>query len=612
MKTKNNLEYLLSIIWVRIFFALLISFFIFIIVSLTTQILEYERNVSLFNQKELYETLCENKELYECFKYQASKIINVNTIEGFSILAAGSIFILESYERQKQKIYEAWQVVDSVSDNAPTSYARIQALENLNGYKISLAAINLPSAYLKRIYLKNANLSEANLENTNFLGANLEGVNFSHANLEDANFEGANLANTNLSYANLENANFEGANLRNANLSSSNIMDANLRNTVLNNANFTNSIYSKDTILPFDFNYNRKMHCIFPRANLQDADLSNIDLKGINLQNCFLINVNFENCDLSNANLENAVLINANLKNANLFQANLKNADLSLANLRNANFKEANLTNAKLIKANIIGANLRTAITLYAVGRFAIYDKQTKLPDDRFYLNSNNMLLLKKNSDYRGQDLNNLDLESVNLSNCNLTLVDFSNSDLSNSNISDSDLRGSLLTNVNLKNTNLENADIRGVNIKDANLDNTNLKGVKKQPIEISRSIIRYILNLIVKIFQYIANLLPTLSFDLTGRKVDSAKSRKSVRKIRKRKLHTRTPSKDYSYGRRLNQNKYYEKKIEVENNLLLSSLARFIRLFVVMYKQPWLTIVLLLIVYLIYYFYEFIFSLFN
>ena len=93
-------------------------------------------------------------------------------------------------------------------------------------------------------------------------------------------------------------------------------------------------------------------------ANLSNANLWDADLRLVNLSNANLNNANLSNADLSNANLSNANLNNANLSNADLSYADLNNANLSNANLRLVNLSNANLSNANLNNANLSNANL--------------------------------------------------------------------------------------------------------------------------------------------------------------------------------------------------------------------------------------------------------------
>ncbi|MDZ7959750.1 MAG: pentapeptide repeat-containing protein [Aulosira sp. DedQUE10] len=80
----------------------------------------------------------------------------------------------------------------------------------------------------------------------------------------------------------------------------------------------------------------------FSRAELGEANLQGVDLKGADLSYA----------DLSQANLSGANLRGSDLSFADLSQANLKDSDLRGALLFSANLRLADLTGAKLDKAD--------------------------------------------------------------------------------------------------------------------------------------------------------------------------------------------------------------------------------------------------------------------
>lgn len=114
-------------------------------------------------------------------------------------------------------------------------------------------------------------------------------------------------------------------------------------------------------------------------ADLHDANLSETNLKyaelfKANLSHTYLILANLLEADLMYANLENAILFKAALSDVDLSYTNLIKADLSYAYLYNANLKYANLTMARLEGtdlryARLTGANLtdvRLELTILA------------------------------------------------------------------------------------------------------------------------------------------------------------------------------------------------------------------------------------------------------
>jgi len=207
-----------------------------------------------------------------------------------------------------------WDIVNSHSKSNP-AYGRrlIDALQELNRAKRSLANIDISTADLSKIDLGNADLRFSNLQGAKLWGANLQNADLSGANLQEAS----------LSSANLYNANFHRASLREAGLDRAN----------LNQAYFVRADLSKA-----DLTYSDLRGAIFGGAYFENADLRYANLTGVNL----------DNARLCSANLERATLTQSSLRKARFISANLNNADLKSADLFDADFRGANLKNADL------------------------------------------------------------------------------------------------------------------------------------------------------------------------------------------------------------------------------------------------------------------------
>ena len=122
-------------------------------------------------------------------------------------------------------------------------------------------------------------------------------------------------------------------------------------------------------------------------ANLDDADLSGVNLSGADLSCTSMIRANLSGADLSGADLSHTHLFHANmssenakqsflfnadalytdLSGANLSYAFLKYADLSGAHLRNANLRGADLGGTDLRRANLMGADLSGAKVYHTI-----------------------------------------------------------------------------------------------------------------------------------------------------------------------------------------------------------------------------------------------------
>lgn len=157
-------------------------------------------------------------------------------IESVSVLVAVFIYFKDGPERQKRSHYEAWKVIDAAYGRK-NSYARIQALQDLNQDRLSLRGLDAPKADLREINLAKANLLGANLQRADLLDAIFQKADLRGANLQKANLQRANLQKADLRGAKLIDANLLGANLQSANLKAASLQGAKLRGANLQNAN---------------------------------------------------------------------------------------------------------------------------------------------------------------------------------------------------------------------------------------------------------------------------------------------------------------------------------------------------------------------------------------
>ena len=104
---------------------------------------------------------------------------------------------------------------------------------------------------------------------------------------------------------------------------------------------------------------------IFYRSSLEEADLSNLYLIGVDLQGRNLQKANLFGADLQNARAEGA-----NFRGAKLELADLRGARLQGANFTGANLVLADLRRAILRLANFTGANLRDTKVTFSQARY--------------------------------------------------------------------------------------------------------------------------------------------------------------------------------------------------------------------------------------------------
>ena len=199
-----------------------------------------------------------------------------------TIIVAIVFYFTESGSRRKAKHYQAWQVIN-LAQGKTGSGGRIDALQDLNKDKVSLAGVDISKAILPKLNLASAELGSANLTNTelvhsNFAGANLYGASLAEARLSSANLADAILINVDLHGADLCGVNLTGATLRYANLSdvelcNANLTGANLHITNLTGANLSNASLAEAALVGADVS-----GTYFSEADLSKADLRDISL----------------------------------------------------------------------------------------------------------------------------------------------------------------------------------------------------------------------------------------------------------------------------------------------------------------------------------------------
>jgi len=99
-------------------------------------------------------------------------------------------------------------------------------------------------------------------------------------------------------------------------------------------------------------------------ADLSDVDLSGINLFRANLSGANLFQANMRAVSLVYADLSDVDLSYADLFDTDLFRSNLSDTDLSAVNLSNSDLSYSNLIGANLFGADLTGVNLLGA-TLY-------------------------------------------------------------------------------------------------------------------------------------------------------------------------------------------------------------------------------------------------------
>jgi len=119
------------------------------------------------------------------------------------------------------------------------------------------------------------------------------------------------------------------------------------------------------------------MHCIENKINLSDAELQGANLSNIDLSRAYLYRANMQGANLSNTNLTGSDISFANFKGAYLYSTNLREVYASCTDFReahlidvdmtNGDFTEANFTRAEVLNVEMKGSTITNADFRHAV-----------------------------------------------------------------------------------------------------------------------------------------------------------------------------------------------------------------------------------------------------
>jgi uncharacterized protein YjbI with pentapeptide repeats len=152
----------------------------------------------------------------------------------FSILFGVILYFAESGDRDKQKHYQAWQVINTAQGKGGSG-GRKEALQELAADHIDLVGVDVSDAFLQGVRLSGANLARANLRGTDVRDGVFERADLEYADLTSANIRGGSLAKANLQYAVFTDGDLNGCNLSEADCEDTDFSRADLRNCELKN-----------------------------------------------------------------------------------------------------------------------------------------------------------------------------------------------------------------------------------------------------------------------------------------------------------------------------------------------------------------------------------------
>jgi uncharacterized protein YjbI with pentapeptide repeats len=267
----------------------------------------------------------------------------------------------------------------------------------IDGYLIG------PGANLSGADLSGADLSNADLSGMNFSDADLTGVNFFGTDLSGGNFSGADLSGESFSVDDLSGGNFSGADLSGVTFSNVALTGVDFSGADFSGTSFSyinsndplfdvasGGIVGTPAVLPSNWVL-AGGYLVGPGADLQDANLSGVDLssanlgngsdgvisggvtgipialpRGWSLANGYLVgpgvDLNPTWCSPSGEGPSCGFYVGGvNLSGADLTGMNFSNADLTGVNFSGADLTGATFSNAVLNRVNFSGATLTGA-----------------------------------------------------------------------------------------------------------------------------------------------------------------------------------------------------------------------------------------------------------
>jgi len=146
----------------------------------------------------------------------------------FSLLVAVVLYFADGKNREKQRHYQAWQVINTAQGKGGSG-GRVDALEELLADHVSLVGIDLGGAFLQGVHLDGAELSRCDLHAADIRGGSFRRAKLDYADLRSANIRGGSFVQADLSNATLQDADLNGTDVRGADWSGADLSRADLR-----------------------------------------------------------------------------------------------------------------------------------------------------------------------------------------------------------------------------------------------------------------------------------------------------------------------------------------------------------------------------------------------
>jgi uncharacterized protein YjbI with pentapeptide repeats len=154
-----------------------------------------------------------------------------------SILLGVILYFAESGDRQEQRHYQAWQVINTAQGKGGSG-GRREALQELVADGVDLVGVDVSDAFLMGVRLTRANLARASLRGADLRMAVFDQADLKYADLSSANIRNGSMIKAELDYAMFADSDLNGCNLTEAHCEDSDFSRADLRNCELKNLNW--------------------------------------------------------------------------------------------------------------------------------------------------------------------------------------------------------------------------------------------------------------------------------------------------------------------------------------------------------------------------------------
>lgn len=150
----------------------------------------------------------------------------------FSILLGVILYFAESGDREKQKHYQAWQVINTAQGKGGSG-GRKEALQELVADHVDLVGVDVSDAFLMRVRLTGGNLARASLRSADLRAGVLDQADLEYADLSFTNIRNGSLVKANLEYAMFADSDLNGCDLSEADCDDADFSRTDMRNSEL-------------------------------------------------------------------------------------------------------------------------------------------------------------------------------------------------------------------------------------------------------------------------------------------------------------------------------------------------------------------------------------------